>query len=147
VLLALLFVFIIVGNQFMIRARVGVGSGSTELCWEMEPNDSGIIMRKCDPEKPKQWFTVGTFVPGNIYRNSNRDFMWILCGQVLASMPQISPFQMGRALCMHPDKRKPCVNSKPLPPTLVWTLPVSPPTLVLQSLVSRRILNVNLSLI
>jgi hypothetical protein len=51
----------------MIRARVGVGSGSTELCWEMEPNDSGIIMRKCDPEKPKQWFTVGTFVPGNIY--------------------------------------------------------------------------------
>lgn len=51
------------GNKFMIRSRVGLGQ--TELCWEMEPSDSGIFMRKCDPEKPKQWFTVGPCIDSN----------------------------------------------------------------------------------
>jgi hypothetical protein len=53
------------GNQFMIRAKVGVGSKTTELCWEMEANDNGIVMRPCDPEKPKQWFTVGPCIDTN----------------------------------------------------------------------------------
>ena len=48
------------GSQFMIRSTVGVGASKmTQLCWEMQPGDSSILMNKCDPTRSKQWFTIG----------------------------------------------------------------------------------------